>query len=245
LQEQLPRDENQRSAGFILDRYLDNLTSYAETVCDAYSDRSDGLRPISRAGSSGEDGPINEIESTLRAISSTPRELDSNSHDEGKERDSALARVKAFEPRVEAARDEEEEKEARLVAQRAEIEASKAREQRRLKQALREHALRAKEESDRELAARRRESEIEADEARREYALRAQEESDRELAAIRRKFEIEADKARREHAPRASGIDRVRELPNRKTAAPGREENSNHRFHWYLRKGDPNAGIEY
>jgi len=128
LQEQLPRDENQRSAGFILDRYLDNLTSYAETVCDAYSDRSDGLRPISRAGSSGEDGPINEIESTLRAISSTPRELDSNSHDEGKERDSALARVKAFEPRVEAARDEVEEKEARLVAQRAEIEASKARE---------------------------------------------------------------------------------------------------------------------
>jgi anion-transporting ArsA/GET3 family ATPase len=128
LQEQSPRDENQRSAGFILDRYLDNLTSYAETVCDTYSDRSDGLRPISRAGSSGEDGSINEIESTLRAISSTPRELDSNSHDERKEREAALARVKAFEPRVEAARDEVEEKEARLVAQRAVIEASKAHE---------------------------------------------------------------------------------------------------------------------
>jgi len=34
LQEQLPRDLNQRNAGFMLERYLDNLTSYAETVCD-------------------------------------------------------------------------------------------------------------------------------------------------------------------------------------------------------------------
>ncbi len=38
LQEQLPRDPNQRSTGFMLERYLDNLTSYAETVCDPFSD---------------------------------------------------------------------------------------------------------------------------------------------------------------------------------------------------------------
>jgi hypothetical protein len=37
LQEQLPRDELQTS-GFMLQRYLDNLTSYAETVCDTFSD---------------------------------------------------------------------------------------------------------------------------------------------------------------------------------------------------------------
>lgn len=94
MQEQLPRDENQRSAGFILDRYLDNLTSYAETVCDTYSDGSDGLRPISRAGSSGEDGPINE---TLRAISSTLRELDSIKHDEGKKSKAAFADIMALD----------------------------------------------------------------------------------------------------------------------------------------------------
>jgi hypothetical protein len=110
LQEQLPRDENQRSAGFILDRYLDNLTSYAETVCDTYSDGSDGLRPISRAGSSGEDGPINE---TLRTISSTLQELDSINYDEGKESEAALADVKAFELKVEDLRDKVKKSEAR------------------------------------------------------------------------------------------------------------------------------------
>jgi hypothetical protein len=128
LQEQSPRDGNQRSAGFILDRYLDNLTSYAETVCDTYLEGSDGSRPISRAGSSVKDGPINENESAPRAISPTLPELNL-------EREAAVARVKAFEPRVEAARDEVEEKEARLVAQRAEIEASKAHE-RELQQQL-------------------------------------------------------------------------------------------------------------
>jgi len=53
LQEKLPRDGNQRNAGFMLERYLDNLTSYAETVCDTFSDGSDGSRPTSRPGSSG------------------------------------------------------------------------------------------------------------------------------------------------------------------------------------------------
>jgi hypothetical protein len=55
LQEQLPRDGNQLSAGFMLERYLDNLTSYAETVCDGYLDGSDGSRLPSRPGSSGGD----------------------------------------------------------------------------------------------------------------------------------------------------------------------------------------------
>jgi len=36
LQEQLPQGENRRSAGFMLERYLDNLTSYAETVFDPF-----------------------------------------------------------------------------------------------------------------------------------------------------------------------------------------------------------------
>lgn len=35
LQEQLPQDANRyNTSGFMLERYLDNLTSYAETVCD-------------------------------------------------------------------------------------------------------------------------------------------------------------------------------------------------------------------
>ncbi len=42
LQEQLPRDGNLRNtSGFMLERYLDNLTSYAETVCDPFLDGSD------------------------------------------------------------------------------------------------------------------------------------------------------------------------------------------------------------
>ncbi len=36
LQEQLPREMNQRRAGFMLERYLDNLKNYAETVCDPF-----------------------------------------------------------------------------------------------------------------------------------------------------------------------------------------------------------------
>jgi hypothetical protein len=60
LQEQLPRDVNQRSSGFMLERYLDNLTSYAETVCDPFLDGSGGSRPTSRPGSSGEDGLVNK-----------------------------------------------------------------------------------------------------------------------------------------------------------------------------------------
>jgi hypothetical protein len=42
LQEQLPADLHQRSAGFMLDRYLEELTSYAETAYDPlFSDRPD------------------------------------------------------------------------------------------------------------------------------------------------------------------------------------------------------------
>lgn len=37
----LSRDPDQCSTGFILERYLDNLTSYAETVCDPFSDDID------------------------------------------------------------------------------------------------------------------------------------------------------------------------------------------------------------
>jgi hypothetical protein len=60
LQEQLPRDANKRGAAFMLERYLDNLTSYAETVCDPYLDDSDGSRPISQPGSSGENSWSND-----------------------------------------------------------------------------------------------------------------------------------------------------------------------------------------
>ncbi|CAM6001952.1 unnamed protein product [Sphagnum balticum] len=41
--EQLPRDMNQRRAGFMLERCLENLTTYAETVCDLFLD---GLDPL-------------------------------------------------------------------------------------------------------------------------------------------------------------------------------------------------------
>jgi hypothetical protein len=48
----------------MLERYLDNLTSYAETVIDTFSDGSDGSRPTSRPGSSGRDmAPQTRIES--------------------------------------------------------------------------------------------------------------------------------------------------------------------------------------
>jgi hypothetical protein len=44
----------------MLERYLDNLTSYAETVCDPFLDGSGGSRPTSRPGSSsGEDALVN------------------------------------------------------------------------------------------------------------------------------------------------------------------------------------------
>jgi hypothetical protein len=118
LQEQLPPDGNQRSAGFMLDRYLDNLTSYAETVCDTYLDGSDGSRPISRAGSSGEDGPINENESAPRAISPTVLKPVLESHDERKGAKLAVALAELFELRAKAARDQMKKNEARLVAQR-------------------------------------------------------------------------------------------------------------------------------
>jgi hypothetical protein len=39
LQEQLPRDVNlYNTSGFMLEKYLEGLTSYAESVCDTYSD---------------------------------------------------------------------------------------------------------------------------------------------------------------------------------------------------------------
>lgn len=60
LQTQLPRDMDQRSSGFMLERYLDKLTSYAETVCDPFLDGSGGSRPTSRPGSSGEDAWVNQ-----------------------------------------------------------------------------------------------------------------------------------------------------------------------------------------
>ncbi|KAN0091936.1 hypothetical protein V8E51_017783 [Hyaloscypha variabilis] len=60
LQEQLPRGENRRSAGFMLERYLDNLTSYAETVFDPFLDGSDKSRPTSRPTSSGQDTTFNQ-----------------------------------------------------------------------------------------------------------------------------------------------------------------------------------------
>jgi len=45
LQEQLPQGANQlNTSGFMLQRYLDNLTSYAETVCDTLSDEPE-VRP--------------------------------------------------------------------------------------------------------------------------------------------------------------------------------------------------------
>lgn len=40
LQKQLPQDQLYNT-GFMLQRYLDNLTSYAETVCDTFSDKVD------------------------------------------------------------------------------------------------------------------------------------------------------------------------------------------------------------
>lgn len=42
LQQQLPQDPNrQNTLGFMLERYLDNLTSYAETVCDSFPDETE------------------------------------------------------------------------------------------------------------------------------------------------------------------------------------------------------------
>lgn len=42
LQQQLPQDPNlQNTSGFMLERYLDNLTTYAETVCDSVPDNLD------------------------------------------------------------------------------------------------------------------------------------------------------------------------------------------------------------
>jgi hypothetical protein len=42
LEEQLPRDaQRNHASGFMLERYLDNLTSYAETVYDTLSNNVD------------------------------------------------------------------------------------------------------------------------------------------------------------------------------------------------------------
>jgi hypothetical protein len=58
LQEQLPRDTQRNDAsGFMLERYLDNLTSYAETVYDTLSDNIDECR-------GGENGSIKQQRST-------------------------------------------------------------------------------------------------------------------------------------------------------------------------------------
>ncbi|KAE9367026.1 hypothetical protein N431DRAFT_562288 [Stipitochalara longipes BDJ] len=65
LQDQLPRDGNHRSAGFMLERYLDNLTNYAETVCDPFLDGSDGSSPTSRPASRDQESTINEHEALL------------------------------------------------------------------------------------------------------------------------------------------------------------------------------------
>jgi hypothetical protein len=49
LQEQLPQGANRlNTSGFMLQRYLDNLTSYAETVCDTFPD--DIENPTHRKG---------------------------------------------------------------------------------------------------------------------------------------------------------------------------------------------------
>lgn len=75
LQEQLPRDaQRDHGSGFMLERYLDNLTSYAETVYDTFSDDTDERRgsengsikqqrstsPSSRSSSASGEAQINE-----------------------------------------------------------------------------------------------------------------------------------------------------------------------------------------
>jgi hypothetical protein len=61
LQQQLPQDPNrQNTSGFMLERYLDNLTSYAETVCDSFPDETEqdiehGYEDNDRGDSSGPD----------------------------------------------------------------------------------------------------------------------------------------------------------------------------------------------
>jgi hypothetical protein len=58
LQEQLPRDaQRNHTSGFMLERYLDNLTSYAETVYDTLSDNINEYR-------GGENGSIKQQRST-------------------------------------------------------------------------------------------------------------------------------------------------------------------------------------
>jgi hypothetical protein len=61
LQQQLPQDLNQQNtSGFMLEKYLDNLTSYAETVCDSFPDETEqdiehGYEDNDRGDSSGPD----------------------------------------------------------------------------------------------------------------------------------------------------------------------------------------------
>ncbi|PVH69029.1 hypothetical protein DL98DRAFT_186622 [Cadophora sp. DSE1049] len=58
LQEQLPRDaQRDHASGFMLERYLNNLTSYAETVYDTLSENIDERR-------SSENGSINQQRTT-------------------------------------------------------------------------------------------------------------------------------------------------------------------------------------
>ena len=89
MQEQLPRNAQQNHAsGFMLERYLDNLTSYAETVYDTLSDNIDGRRgsengsvkqqrstsPTTRSSSIAGEGRITENNHAAGSIAPRPPE---------------------------------------------------------------------------------------------------------------------------------------------------------------------------
>jgi len=116
LQEQLPRGENRRSAGFMLERYLDNLTSYAETVFDPFLDGSDKSRPTSRPTSSGQDMTFNQY-GPHSPISPRYLEIEFN-HDEDSETRAKITRGLM----ATLATDEEEEAKGYTDKEMSEIE---------------------------------------------------------------------------------------------------------------------------
>jgi len=154
LQEQLPGDATQHIVGFMLERYLDNLTSYAETICDPFLDGSDGSRLTSRPASSGQESAIKkhvdrpptwhrhteismennekEIETRVKttedpvtAPTTTDEDTKILDEEEGRKR---ISEKDAEEARIRKVAGEFKKQEARLAASPSHIEAVLARE---------------------------------------------------------------------------------------------------------------------
>jgi hypothetical protein len=90
LQEKLPRDvDHQNGSRFMLERYLDNLTTYAETVCHTFPDEIDdskgsdngsirhsrSVSPESHPSGSGGEYGVPKIDHTAQSIFSKAPEL--------------------------------------------------------------------------------------------------------------------------------------------------------------------------